>query len=72
MMMPAPENKSVYLNHVAIGSAANWGDVSLLLSAALDRDVRVPEAMKRGIEGPDFFYITMPRLEVVSDKGRSL
>lgn len=70
--MPAAKIKVVYLNHVAIGSAANWSDVSLLLSAALDRDVRVPEAMKRGIEGPDFFYITTPRLKVVSDKGPSL
>jgi hypothetical protein len=68
-MMPAHKNKTVYLNHVAIGSAANWGDVSLVLSAALDRDVRAPEAMKRGIEGPDFFYITMSRLDVGPHKG---
>jgi len=63
--MPAAKNKIVYLNHVPIGAAVSWSDASLLLSAALDRDVSVPETMRRGVEGPDFFYITMPRLTLV-------
>jgi hypothetical protein len=66
MIMPAAMNKIVYLNHVPIGSASSWNDASLLLSAVLDRDVTVAETMRRGIEGPDFFYITMPPLKLVS------
>jgi hypothetical protein len=66
MIMPAAKNKIVYLNHVSIGSASSWSGASLLLSAVLDRDVTVAETMRRGIEGPDFFYITMPRLTLIS------
>jgi len=61
-MIPAAKIKIVYLNHVSVGSALSWTDASLVLSAALDREVSLAEAMRRGIERPDFFYITMPRL----------
>ena len=58
--------KFVYLNRLLIGSAVSWGDASLVLSAKLERDVSVAEAMKLGIEGPDGFYLTIRRLAPVN------
>jgi len=64
-MIPAVKVKLVYLNRLPIGSAANWGEASLVVSAALDRDVTVPETMKRGNEGPEGFYVSIAQLTLV-------
>ena len=64
--MPTTKMKLVYLNRLPIGSAVTWDDASLVLSARLERDVSVAEAMKLGIEGPDGFYVTIRRLTPVN------
>jgi hypothetical protein len=43
-----------------------------MLSVVLHREVSGFEAMKRGSEGPDGFYVRLLRLALVSDKGLSL
>ena len=60
--MPTTKVKLLYLNNLPIGSAVSWDDASLVLSAALDRNVSIAEAMKLGIEGPDGFYVKIRRL----------
>jgi hypothetical protein len=65
-IMPTTKMKLVYLNRLPIGSAVSWDDASLVLSARLERDVSVAEAMKLGIEGPDGFYVTTRRLTRVN------
>ena len=60
--MPTTKMKLVYLNRLPIGSAVTWDDASLVLSARLERDVSVAEAMKLGIEGPDGFYVKIRQL----------
>jgi hypothetical protein len=66
-IMPATNIKLVYLNRLPIGSAVNWKDASLVLTARLDRRVSVAEAMKLGIEGPDGFYVTIRRLTLLNE-----
>jgi hypothetical protein len=58
--------KFVYLNRLLIGSAVSWDDASLVLSAKLDRDISVAEAMQLGTEEPDGFYLTIRRLAPVN------
>ena len=64
--MPTTKVKLVYLNRLLIGWAVSWNDASLVLTARLNRDVSVAEAMKLGIEGPDGFYVTFRRLAPVN------
>lgn len=59
--------KSLYLNNEFLGSVLTWGEAAQMLSVVLQREVSAPEAMKRGSEGPDGFYVSLPRLVVVSD-----
>jgi hypothetical protein len=71
--------KLVYLNRLLIGLALSWNDASLVLSARLNRDVSVAEAMKLGIEEPDGFHLTIqgltpvnaPLLARVASRGRA-
>ena len=64
--------KALYLNNEFIGSVATWSEAAQMLSVVLHREVRDSEAMNRGSEGPDGFYVRILRLALVSDKGRSL
>src|SRR5215469_18110930 len=57
--MPTTKVKLVYLNRLLIGWAVSWNDASLVLTARLNRDVSVAEAMKLGIEEPDGFHLTI-------------
>ena len=63
--------KSLYLNNELIGSVGTWGEAAYLLSAVAGRAVTNAEAMHRGNEGPDGFYVRLPILALVSDTGAS-
>jgi hypothetical protein len=62
--------KSLYLNNQLIGSVGTWGEAAYLLSVVVGREVTDSEAMSRGSEGPDGFYVRLPILALVSDRGR--
>jgi len=64
--------KSLYLNNELIGSVPTWSEAANLLSVVPGREVSDSEAMNRGSEGPDGFYVALLRLELVSDNGRPL
>jgi hypothetical protein len=53
--------KTIYFNDVAIGSASTWHEVAEILTKLLRRVVTSREAQRNGNEGPDGFYVTMPR-----------
>ena len=63
--------KALYLNNEFIGSVPTWTEAAQTLSVVLQREVSGSEAMKRGSEGPDGFYVHLARLELVSDQGRA-
>jgi len=58
--------KSLYLNNEFIGSVATWDDAAQMLSVVLQRQVSASDAMERGSEGPDGFYVSLARLVLVS------
>lgn len=43
----------------------------MLLSAVLRREISDAEAMMRGSEGPDGFYVNLARIELVFDRDRT-
>lgn len=43
----------------------------MLLSAVLHREISDAEAMRRGSEGPDGFYVNLARIELVFDRDRT-
>jgi hypothetical protein len=53
--------KTLYLNDVAVGSASTWHEVAELLTKLFRRVITSREAQRHGSEGPDGFYVTMPR-----------
>ena len=53
--------KTLYLNDVPIGSASTWHEVADILTKRLRRAVTSREAQNSGSEGPDGFYVAMPR-----------
>jgi hypothetical protein len=58
--------KSLYLNNQFIGSVATWSEAAQMLSVVLHREVSGSEVRKQGSEGPDGFYVSLPRLVLVS------
>jgi hypothetical protein len=64
--------KSLYLNNELIGSVLTWSGAAQMLSVVLRQEINAAEAMKRGSEGPDGFYVRLQRLALVSEKGRFL
>ena len=46
--------KTLYLNGVAVGSAATWHEVAAFLTKLLRRVVTAREAQDKGSEGPVF------------------
>lgn len=63
--------KPLYLNNEFVGSVASWGSAAMLLSAVLRREISDAEAMRRGSEGPDGFYVNLARIELVFDRDRT-
>jgi hypothetical protein len=53
--------KTLYLNDVAIATASTWQEVAEILTRLLRRVITFREAQRHGSEGPDGFYVTMPR-----------
>jgi hypothetical protein len=62
--------KSLYLNNELIGSVPTWSEAAQMLSVVLQREVSDFEAMTRGSEGPDGFYVKLARLKLVSTTQR--
>ncbi len=53
--------KTLYLNDVAIATASTWQEVAEILTKLFRRVITFREAQRHGSEGPDGFYVTMPR-----------
>jgi len=51
--------KAVYLNDVAVGSAATWQDVAALVNGAVGVSLAVKDIQNCGNEGPAGFYVTL-------------
>jgi hypothetical protein len=58
---PTMRLKAVYLNGVRIGSAKTWHEAAKLVGEFLGRNIPVPEVVRDGSEGPDGFYVELPR-----------
>jgi hypothetical protein len=56
-----PRQKTLYLNGVAIGSAATWEEVAALLSNLLGRSLDAREAQNNGSESVGGFHIELKR-----------
>jgi hypothetical protein len=53
------QQKTVYLNDVAIGSASTWHEVAELVSKRLGRTITAREAQNNGSEGRTGFYLAL-------------
>jgi hypothetical protein len=53
------EQKTLYLNDVAVGSASTWHEVAEILSKRLGRQITAREAQNSGSESRTGFYVTL-------------